>query len=57
MSLTSFEFHNAKEDKLKDLAKRIGEVVKRNVTVEYFMNNVKGNEYNGHKSKRYENYH
>jgi hypothetical protein len=53
MSLTSFEFHNAKEDKLKDLAKRIGEVVKKNVSVDYFMNNVQGYEYAGQKGNKH----
>lgn len=52
ISLSSFEFHNAKEDKLKDLAKRIGEVVKRNVSVDYFMSNTQGYEYSGLKGKQ-----
>lgn len=38
-SLLSFEFHTAQQEKLKDLAKRIGQVVTQTVSSDYFLNN------------------
>lgn len=53
VDLCSFEFRTANEDALKDLAKRVGQVVKQSVPLEYFMNGKSAKDHREDLSRNY----